>query len=184
MADSLRSLVVSLEARIDKFEANMKKASDVTTQSMNAINDTLGKAKAQFLGLAASVVSVGAAVQSVKSAIALGDELKQMSDSTGVAIDKLDQLSIVAKLNGADLDSMTKGFKGLGKAIIESQDATSKSAQVFKALGVAVKDSAGNLRGVDEVMADTAKALNSIENETTRAAVGTELFGNSSFWSR
>src|SRR6185369_5369996 len=145
MADALRSLVVSLEARIDRFEANMKQAQNTTTQAMNGISSAIGSAKAQFIGLAASVVSVGAAINSIKGAIELGDQLKQMSDSTGIAVDKLDKLSIVAKLNGADLDGIAKGFKGLGKAMIESGDGASKSAQLFQALGVAVKDSSGNL---------------------------------------
>lgn len=176
---TLASLAVSLEANIAKFSTDMRSAADVTQRTMTGIQDSIGKAKSAFLGLAASVVSVGAAVQSVKGAIQLGDELKQMADATGIAVEKLDQLSIVAKLNGAGLEDIAKGFKGLGKAMIESQDSASKSAQLFSALGVAVKDSAGNLRGVDDVMGDVAKALNSIENETTRAAVGTAIFGKS-----
>lgn len=174
---SLASLVVSLEANIAKFSTDMKSAADVTQRTMSGIQDSIGKAKSQFLSLAASVVSVGAAVQQIRGAIALGDELKQMSDQTGVAIDKLDRLSVIAKLNGADLDTMAKGFVKLGGAIIESQDATSKQAQLFQALGVSVKDSAGNLRGVEDVMGDVARALNGIENETVRAQVGTALLG-------
>lgn len=176
---TIANLVVGLEANVAKFSTEMKSAADVSQKAMTGIQDAATKAKSQLISLAASVVSVGAAVQSIRGAIQLGDDLKQMSDTTGIAISKLDQLSIVAKLNGAALGDMAKGFKFLGGSMIQAQDASSKSGQLFTALGVSIKDASGNLRAVDEVMGDVATALESIENETVRAAVGTEIFGKS-----
>jgi hypothetical protein len=128
---------------------------------------------------AAQVASVGAVVESMRRALGLGDDLKRMADTTGLAVAKLDALDIVAKLNNASLDDMAKAFKFLGSSMVEAQTSSSQSAQLFGALGVAVKDASGNLRGVDDVMADTAKALDGIENETVRAAAGTAIFGKS-----
>lgn len=177
--NTLASLIVSLEANTAKFETSMNSAVAVTQRSLKGMEDAVASAQSKFLNLAASVVSIGAAVKSVKEAIDLGDELKTMSDATGIAVSKLDELSIMAKLNNANLDDVAKGFKGLTKAMVESGDSSSKQAKLFEALGVSVKDASGNLRGTDQVMGDVAKALNSIENETTRAAVGTAIFGKS-----
>lgn len=177
MASSLASLVVSLEANVAKFTTDMNLAARTTTQAMGAITAGVENAKKQFLDFAASVVSVGAAVKAVKDAISLGDELKQVSDATGIAVEKLDQLAIVAKLNGAGLGDIANATKFVTKSMIEAQDETSKTGQLFAALGVATKDANGNLRSTFDVMSDTAKALNAIDNETTRSAVGIAIFG-------
>jgi hypothetical protein len=147
-------------------------AVDQASAVINQVSRSLG-------GFAAQILSVAAVTESLRRSLDLGDELKRMQDTLGLSIGKLDQLSIVAKLNGASLDDMAKGFKFLGSSMIEAQTSSSQSARLFSALGVSVKDASGNLRGVDAVMGDTAKALSSIENETVRAAVGTAIFGKS-----
>lgn len=147
---------------------------------ITAVDDasgTIEKITGKLGGFAAQALSVGVAMEAMRRAIALGDELKQASDSTGIAIDRLDRLAIVAKLNGASLDDMGKGFKFLGQSMVEAQTSSSQSAKLFAALGVSVKDAQGNLRGTDEVIGEVARALNTIDNETTRAAVGTALLG-------
>lgn len=142
----------------------------------SAVIAGVGKSLGTF---AVQLASAVAAIDQMRRALDLGNELKHMADTTGLTIDRLDKLSIVAKLNDASLGDMARAFKFLGGSMVEAQAASTQSAKLFSALGVSVKDAKGNLRGVDDVMADTAKALNSIENETTRAAAGTAIFGKS-----
>ena len=51
--------------------------------------------------------------------------------------------------------------------------------ETFKQLGVAVKDSDGNLRSATDVFFDSVAALSQISNETERDQIAMELFGKS-----
>lgn len=151
----------------------------IRVTAVDEASKVLGNIQKSLGSFVASVASIGVAMDQVKRALDLGDSLKRMADTTGLAVAKLDELSVIAGLNNASLDDLAKGFKFLGSSMIEAQNSSSQSAKLFGALGVSVKDAQGNMRGVDDVMRDTAKALNSIENETVRAAAGTAIFGKS-----
>ena len=132
-----------------------------------------------FSGLTAQLVSVAAVVETMRRSLNLGDDLKRMADTTGLAIDKLDKLSIIASQNETSLEGMAKAFKFLTSSMIEAQSATSQSGKLFAALGVSIKDAQGNMRSVDDVMADVSDSLNTVGNETVRMAAGTAIFGKS-----
>ncbi len=136
----------------------------------------VGKSLGAF---AASVASVASAIAVMRSALRLGDDLQKIADTTGVALAQLDELSIIASQNGASLEDMAKSFKFLNASMVEGQRASSQAGQLFEALGVKVKDSDGVLRDVNAVMGETAKALEGIENESTRTAAGVAIFGKS-----
>jgi TP901 family phage tail tape measure protein len=52
-----------------------------------------------------------------------------------------------------------------------------KASNVFEAMGVAIKDSSGNLRPMNEILADLNLALQKIPDPADRAALLMELFG-------
>jgi ABC-type transporter Mla subunit MlaD len=140
-------------------------------------SDLSGKLTSHLLGLAAAFVGVEAVASKLHGAFELGDQLHTLSEQTGATVEDLDKLSIVAKLNAADLDSLAKGFKNTTKSIAASLDDTSKVGKVYDALGISIRNVDGSFRSTKDVFDETIKTLSGIEDETARSVIGTQLLG-------
>ena len=113
----------------------------------------------------------------VGEAINAGDELGKLAQKTGVAVEALSSWQLVAALGDASNETLATGFKKLSKAIIDAQEPTSNQAKLFKELDIATKDSHGNLRTVDAVMADLSEKFANSADDANKVAVAMELLG-------
>lgn len=157
------SIVISAQ---DKFSAVFGQATaglGKLQQSATALSSVLG-------GIAAGgfVGSLGAMV---RSTVNLADELNKLSQRTGITVESLSAIQNAAELADVTTEEFTTGIRKLNLALIEAQDNTSKTAQIFKALGVdTTKGAEVALRGISE-------AFNKLPDGATKAAVATEIFG-------
>ncbi|MCA3120554.1 MAG: phage tail tape measure protein [Rhodocyclaceae bacterium] len=132
-------------------------------QSATALSSALG-------GIAAGgfVGSLGAMV---RSTVNLADELNKLAQRTGITVESLSAIQNAAELADVSTEEFTTGIRKLNLALVEAQDGTSKTAQIFKALGVdATKGAEVALRGISE-------AFSKLPDGATKAAVATEIFG-------
>ena len=177
MAD-LGSLTILLEANIAQFNRNMDEAARRTEQSSNRMQTATNAAKAA-IGALAGVVSVGFLVGLARDAIDAADNLRDMSQKTGIAVEELNGLGFAAGQAGGNLETMVAAAGKLNKSIVESLDPTSKSAEAFKALGISTVDASGNLKKADVVMAEVADQFAKYEDGPEKAALALTLFGKS-----
>jgi len=157
------SIVISAQ---DKFSAVFGQATaglGKLQQSATALSSVLGGIVAGgFVG------SLGAMV---RSTVNLADELNKLSQRTGITVESLSAIQNAAELADVTTEEFTGGIRKLNLALVEAQDGTSKTAQIFKALGVdATKGAEVALRGISE-------AFNKLPDGATKAAVATEIFG-------
>jgi hypothetical protein len=170
---TIASLVVALEANVAKFSTDMARASDVTTKTMKGITDAATSARNALIGIGAGISVVALA----RSAVDAADAVNKLSQQTGIAAKDIDQLTIVAKLNDVEAGALVKSYKALAIAMNEASDPTSKQAQMFAALGVATRDSQGNLRNLKDVTLDIAKVFASAQDGPAKMAVAVAAFG-------
>ena len=122
-------------------------------------------------------MSVGAFSQLVKGAIDAADNLRDMSQMTGIAVEELNGLGFAASQAGGSLESMVGAAGKLNKAIIETANGNGEAQAAFKALGISVIDASGNLKKADEVMADVADQFAKYQDGPEKAALAVALFG-------
>jgi hypothetical protein len=157
------SIVISAQ---DKFSAVFGQATaglGKLQQSATALSAALG-------GIAAGgfVGSLGAMV---RSTVNLADELNKLAQRTGITVESLSAIQNAAELADVSTEEFTGGIRKLNLALVEAQDGTSKTAQIFKALGVdATRGAEVALRGISE-------AFSKLPDGATKAAVATEIFG-------
>lgn len=134
-----------------------------------------------FLALsAAATVAAGAFGVAVKGTIDHADALSKASQKAGVAVEALSRLEYAAKLSDVSLEGLTGGLQKLSKSMVEAAtNGGSKAASAFAALGVSVRDSAGNLRDSDAVFADIAERFSRVEDGAAKTSVAMMLFGKS-----
>ena len=161
-------------------------AKDETSTGVNGAIANIGRIGGAYTGLVSPITGAVAAITAAtaklaadfKGAIDTGDQLNKLSQKTGIAVEKLSELAYAGDLADVNLESLATGIKKLSVNMAEAATNTnSKAAEAFKALGVAVEDSTGNLRSSDEVMADLADRFASMKDGAGKTALAVALFG-------
>jgi len=127
-------------------------------------------------GLAAAAVT-GGIVALAKNAIDLADDMRDLSQRTGVSIQTLGQFKIAAELSGSSLEGVAKGLTFLNKNMVAAATGTEAAAAAFKTIGVATTDAQGNLRSADQVFLDIADRFATLRDGPEKAALAMKVFG-------
>lgn len=181
---SLGSLTLDLLLKAGAFIAGMNAAERAADKSLTKI-EKRSYAFGRVLGLGIKSAVGGAASALTALTVAIGqsinnaDEIRDLSIRIGVGTEKLSEYAYAAKQTGTDIEGLGRGLKILAKNLAEAADPTSGKGKLFEALGVDVKDAAGNLRQLDDILPDIANKFKVLEDGTTKAALAQELFGKS-----
>lgn len=129
--------------------------------------------------VAAAAVAAGAALGAVmKSTIDDFDKLAKTSQKLGIPVEQLSALAYAADLSDVSFEALSKSVGKLSKAMVEAAaKPTSEAANAFRALGVSVKDSNGNLKSSDTVLADIAGKFEGLKDGAGKTAVAMAIFG-------
>lgn len=130
-----------------------------------------------FTGVGLAVV--GSLTAMVKKTADFGDELFDLSQITGISAATLSSFKLAADKSGTSLEGIALGLRFLGRNMAAAVAGTGAAKDAFKALGIAVADSAGKLRPMDEVMMEVADRFASMENGAEKTALAIKLFGRS-----
>lgn len=181
---SLGVLTVDLVAKTGAFTQGLDKAGRDFQSKLSkmekqayAFGNAIGKGLRFAAGAAAAGVTALTAltIQSINYA----DQLDEMSQKLGVSTEQLSKWAYAANLSGTDIDTVARSVNLLSKNLAAAADPTSKMGELFAALGVQVKDAAGNLRSADEVLPELADRFKALDNQTTETALAMQLFGKS-----
>ena len=116
-------------------------------------------------------------VASFGDALNMGGRLTDLSDRTGVAVDKLLILERAFQNTGVGADSLGPIINKMQKAIVDAGDGSSKAADAFTQLGIPL--STLQSLSPDEQLQAIGKAIAGIPDPAERAAVSMEIFGKS-----
>ena len=200
----LPSLIVDVEARIDKLERGLKRANAVQNrsstqmerraqQSANKLRDTYGKAGDGILatfkrlgpGLVGGLIgglTVGALAgvsgnlgRIVNETAQIGDEAKR----AGVSVRALQEWKFVGQQNRIGIDQVVDGLKELNlradEFIITGQGA---GAEAFARLGLSATELKTKLKDPSELMLELIGRMESMD-AAARIRISDELFGGS-----
>lgn len=175
---TLGSLVVSLEANMAKFASDMGRAQQIAEQNMRKINEAAEMAKR---GLEAIGIALGARElwEKFNGAVEAADQLQKLSEKSGITVEHLSELQYAAKLSGVDMDGLSNGLKKLQTAMFDAATGGRQQQGIFQGLGVAYKDTNGNLRDTYDVLLDVADRFEKSRDGTTKAAEALKIFGKS-----
>jgi len=167
------SIVISLLMKTGAFETDTKRA-EKRLKELEKTAHNAGK----LIGIG---ISAGAAAITALTAKAINfaDELNDISHKTGVSAETLSAWAYAAEQSGTSIDALSAALPKFSKNVAAAADETSKQSQMFRALGIDVKDAQGNLRKVEDLIPEVADRFKALNNETTETALAMELFGKS-----
>lgn len=167
MATQIGSLIIDMAADVASLRRDLDQAKAAVGNASTSMVSAVKTVGAAFAGL-----GVGAGLlRMIDSTVDLADALDELSQKSGFAVEELSRLRAVPDLANLSIEDLTKGLKDFNKSLVEAGDTTSKTAQIFQALGV---DLSG---GPQESLLATAEAFSKLEDASLRSVAASELFG-------
>lgn len=173
---SIAKLSIDLEARLASFERDMGRAAKASEDTAAQI-DRAFKAATTTVTLLAGAAGLAVAALQVRGQIDLLDQLDDLREKTGIAVESLSALRFAGEATGTPFEALTGGLTKLSRQMAEAAGGNKEAAAAFAAVGVSVTDQAGKLRGADEVLADLADRFASYEDGAGKAALAQQFFG-------
>lgn len=133
-------------------------------------------AKASVAGLIGAF-SVDALVGKFNAVVSSMSALDDAAEMTGASVESLSSILNTLKPSGIGLDQITDVAGKLTRAMQGADEETGKAAKAFEALGIETRDTAGNLRPVDEVLKDLADSLSGYADGSNKVALVQAILG-------
>ena len=136
-------------------------------------------------GATKGIAAVGIAATAAAGALALivnksfdaVDALGKTSTQTGIATDTLQAFHLAARESGTTVEGANTALIKFARSVGDASRGLKTQADIFKDLGVELKDTNGNMKSFDTLLVETAKGVSNMADQTTRAAALAGLFG-------
>lgn len=171
---------VSGTGDIGKLNTGLKNAAERSGKAatnFGRLKTAAGGAVGALRGLL-PVLGVAAMGTFAKNTLDSADAMSKLSDRTGVAAPVLDQFRKVAELSDTSIESLGRAFPALAANMdTAAQKAKGPAYEAFNRLGVAIQNSDGSLRDVDDVMLDVADKFSTMADGAEKSALASDIFG-------
>lgn len=169
----------------NKFTEKIKKLGDNLSKTGQKLKDTGNKLKTYGGQITSTMTKITASVTALTAGLIFGlnkaadyaDNIDKMSQKIGMSAEKYQELNFVLSQNGMNIDQLQMGYKTLTNQMAAAQKGNKESVNLFRKLGVSVRDVNGHLRNADDVFDDSLKSLMKIKNPTERMASAIKLLG-------
>lgn len=193
MAVQVERLVATLEARIDKYEKNLAKASRTGDQQFRRIEHRgeamAKKLQTQFAGIATSFATAFAggivaggfagATRAIREIVSEASGLAKTADRIGVTTDEIQKLRYAGEIAGISIASMDKSLEQFTRRLGEAQKGTGTLRQILTDYNISLTDAQGNMRSVSSLLTDVSDAISNAGSAQERANVAYQAFGRS-----
>lgn len=168
----------------DKMSRIVDEAVKKSTDKLSAFERTTGKVGRSMMRTGAVMVGAGAALGGAmlgmaKSTADYGNVAAKTARSVGMETEEYQKLAYAAKYAGVDQQKLSASLVRFNKNIVDAAAGSKTAGQVFKDLGINIKDSAGNLRAPNEILADVADIFKNTKDGAAKTALAYELLGRS-----
>ena len=164
-ADATAKLNEMKKSTVDETGAieEMTGASEQGTQSLGSLVEQLGLTK-----LAADVLKAG--FDSLTETMGRLDDIATQAAQSGLGTDTIQAINYASDQIDVSADTIVG-------AMTKMTNAMATSPEKFEALGVAITNADGSMKGTEETFFRVAQALSQITNETERDQAAMQIFG-------
>jgi hypothetical protein len=159
-----------------KGMGGLKKGAQDASSGLGGMLKSAGGLSGALGSLVPLVSGVGLAAMA-KGAIDAADNMNDLSQKTGVSVERLSQFDQAAKASGTTLESVSKSMIKLGKGLAESD--SGPAAKALKELGVSATDASGKLKSTDELVLQVSDKFKAMPDGAKKSALAIQLFGKS-----
>lgn len=193
MADDTK-LIALIEANTKQFENALKRIERSTAQTFGRADQSVRRLETSLRSSSAQLVSIGRTFATAFGAGILvggfaqlprliGDVVHQaaglvdLADKIGITTEALQELRFQADQNGSSAAALDAALEQFSKRIGLAAAGSGELLKILQANGIALRDNAGNLRPLNELLASYADLIKNAANDQDRAVLATEAFG-------
>lgn len=170
------ALRVTLGLDTAQFEAGTKRARDIAKRDVSDIQKTLNLLKTGVAALVTGATAT-ALVDVAKRALDYASSLGEVAQQLGVTTKELQTYRYAASQVGVSTEQMDAALARLTRTQGEALAGSKPQVQVFRDLGVSLRDANGNILSAGQLIPKLADALSKIKDPATRARYEVDLFG-------
>ena len=178
MADNTLEFVLKAQDKMSAALEGINKKLKGTQQGMTKaviVGNLFAVAIQKAIGV---VTSWGKQViQQVHATAEYSQSLKNLSITTGLSTQRLQEFQSTARQLNIDSGSLTMAFRTLNRQMFQAGEGSLEATKAFNRLGISVTDSTGNLRNAEQVFDEATNVLRQMSNPTERNALALQLFG-------
>ena len=153
-------------------------------QAVGRLSAALGGLQAlSARALSLTALGVGAAaaashlVSVTKGAVEAADALNKLSQKTGLGVEELSKLQYAAELSDVSTELLQKGMTALSASVASAATGTGQSADLFRKLGIEVRNANGEIRPSSDILNDLSDIFAEMPDGLEKTALAAELFG-------
>ena len=161
--------------KIEETTNKGKNSSKTFAQSLGDTVKTVGKMGTAMVTATTAIVG-GLGAMANKTA-ETADTFDKASFRTGLQVEELQRLNYACGQSGIELSTLEKSAKKMNERLGEVSEGNKKSIEMFKKLGVSVKNSNGTMRDSTDMYNDVLSKLADMGDTAEATAIGTDLFG-------
>lgn len=144
--------------------------------SLDTLEKKLTGITARFSGLKTKLAGVGFAAFG-RSALAMADDLTDLSNATGIAIGRLVEYKDALITSGGQADQMASGIVKFTQAIDDAAQGSLKTQNAFADLGITLSDL--KTLSEEDLLTRALEGFDKITDKSREAGVKMDLFGKS-----
>jgi len=176
LAETIGELIVEITTEASKFNAGLKEAEKQVKDTAGKINEWTNKIALVTTAAGAAITAAYAAM--IKLSVDYGDQIYEVSQRTGVAVDTLSRLKYVADQTESSFEAVAMGLKFLNKNIYEATNGNFKLNETFRAMGIILKDeTTGEVMKAEDAFFRIADVFKNTENAAAKTALAMQVFG-------
>ena len=176
MADYDGQVVINTKLDDKGLKAGISGLQNTTVNALNKVKGVLATVGIG-VGVAAAVKGIN---NLIKSTAEYTDRIDKQSQKIGMSKRGYQEWDFILSDLGANVDGLQLGLKTLSSAMDEANRGNKEYGEMFKRLGVNIKDTNGNLKDQETIFNEVFDALAGMESQTERTAIASRLLGRSS----
>lgn len=170
---------IDLSAQSAAFAADMAKASrslNTNVARMNRRIQSMGRSFNAVLGIIGLVGGATGLVLLTKNAIKSADAIGQVADKVGFTTSALQELRFAAQTTGVAQNTLDMALQRFSRRVGEAAQGGGELKGILDQYNIAVKDSAGNTRNINDVLGDLADAIKNADSSQERLRISFKAF--------
>jgi hypothetical protein len=141
------------------------------------------KSMTRLLVAGAAAVAIKKVTSSIlhmaKAAAEAGHDFQEMSERTGVSVERLSGMKLAADKGGTSIEGLAIGYRFLSKNIYAAAQGSKEGKGALDALGISVKDASGQVRSMDDILMEISDRFRGLPDGPMKSALAIQLFGRS-----
>ena len=149
---------------------------DVQRDAKRSSDVLAGLTRATAAVAAAGVLAAGALFLMTKRAVENADAIAKAADKVGLSVESLQELRYAAELAGVETKTLDMAMQRFSRRVGEAAMGQGELRGTLEQYNIAVKDSEGNTRALDDVLDDYVETIFNAESQQEKLRLAFKAF--------